>query len=251
VLVLVSVLIISLIATLGLIVAFEALLDRPLALIPLGIAGLSFLLLITSDDFGLWALTTVALFVPFAVLAFAARWTYTNHGRLERAYWRKSDREILGGLFRKYSLDDHRNRTVTEEIEEHLHTILPRDWHALIGDAARELAAVKITSKRVRSLGISPATAAAYTQTTDIAGDHLWRVTERVAAVIAQGYSSPGIDERLHAERDRVEKLIAAAGSAREALAELTLGDTGSGELEGVELQLRMLTSATRELEIV
>lgn len=246
-----TVYIVALVVLLGMIVAFEGLLDRPISLVPLGLAGVALFFLLAEDASRLWATGILLLFVPLALLAGFARWTYTVHGRLERAYWRKSNREILAGLFRKYSLDDSRNRTATEEIQEHLHAILPSGWYDLIGTAARELAAVKITSKRVHSLGISPATTSAYDRTTDVAADHLWQVTERVAAVLAQGYSSPSIDERLTAEREKVERLIAAAGSAREALAELTLGDTGSGELEGAELQLRTLTSATKELEII
>jgi hypothetical protein len=246
-----TILVVSLIAILGLIVAFEGLFDRPITLLPLAAAGVTLLIVLSSGEYRPWSLAITFLFLPLAVLAFFVRWTYTNHGLLERAYWRQSNREILAGLFRKYSLDEHRNRIATEEIQDHLRKILPMGWYNLIGDAARELAAVKVTSLRVHSLGISPATTDAYARTTDIAGDHLWRVTERVATVISQGYSSPGIEDRLEAERVKVEKLIAAAGSAREALAELTLGDTGSGELEGAELQLRMLTSATRELEIV
>jgi hypothetical protein len=246
-----ALLLLCLVAAVILTVVWEDLVDDGVILIPLVLGGAAFLVLLFSSAYRPWALTSVGLFVTLAALALVVRWNATVHGRLERGYWRRNTRDILGSLFRKYSLNERKNEAITRDLENHLTEILPEEWRDVIAAASRELMAVKVTADRVRSLGISPATAGSYARTTVSAGDALWRVTERVAAVYADGYFSPVVRDRLEAERHKVENLIGAAGSAREALAQLTLGDTGGGELEGAELQLRALTEATRELEIV
>jgi hypothetical protein len=245
------VLVLCLTSVLALAVVWEDLFDDGLVFAPLVVAGLALIVLIVSPEYRGPALITVGAFALLTLIGLWVRWTATIHGRLERAYWHKSSQAILANLFRKYGLDERRNAEITQELEKHLRQILPRDWSEVVSTAAQELKAVKVTAARVRSLGISRATAESYARTTVHAGDALWLVTERVAAVHADGYFSEVVVGRLAEERQKVENLINAAESAREALAQLTLGDASGQQLESAELQLRALADATRELEII